>query len=301
MQQVLIIVLSHNKKDMVLECLESLERQEYGHCQIVVFDNGSSDGSPEAIKQRFPSIDLVSNGTNLGAIRGRNAAVEYAAHYSKFDYVLFLDDDAETGIESIKLLVEALKKDPEAGLACGKTYIRLDSNIIMSTGIRERLYLGLCYDRGAGEQDDGQFEEDGYVDACGAFAFMIRFDLFEELAGFDEIFSPYGWEDVDLCLRARDRGYRTLYVHDAVFAHKGTRMGRKPVPHYERNKAKGFLTLLSRHTTILERISAAFFVPLRGLLLLMRFAAQGNRRAITAQLKGIGDFFRARIKTSHKS
>lgn len=294
MQQVLVIVLNYNKRDMVLECLESLGRQSYRACRIVVFDNASTDGSQEAIKKRHPDIDLVCNDTNLGAIGGRNAAVEYAKRKFDFDYVLFLDDDAGTAVDSIQLLVNALDSDPNAGVACGKTYISLDSDIIMSAGIRERLYLGLCYDRGAGDKDEGQFNENGYVDACGAFAFMISTTLFEELEGFDDAFTPYGWEDVDLCLRARDRGHRTLYVHDAVFAHKGTRLGRKPLPGYERNKARNFLTLLFRHTTILEKLSAALFVPLRGLLLFARFAAQGNWQAISAQLSGVGDILYAR-------
>ena len=123
---------------------------------------------------------------------------------------------------------------------------------------------------------------------------MIRAALFEELAGFDDAFTPYGWEDVDLCLRARALGYRTRYVHTASFAHKGTRLGRKPLPAYERNKAKNYLVLMFRHTTLPQKLSAAFFIPLRGLVLFARFAWQGNWRMIPAQLKGIRDYIHTR-------
>jgi len=78
MTQVLVVVLNHNKKDMVLECLASLYRQAYGPCHIVVVDNGSTDGSQSAIRQRYPNIDLLCNDTNLGAVGGRNAGVTYA-------------------------------------------------------------------------------------------------------------------------------------------------------------------------------------------------------------------------------
>jgi hypothetical protein len=295
MTQVLVVVLNHNKKDMVLECLASLYRQAYGPCHIVVVDNASTDGSQSAIRQHYPNIDLICNDTNLGAAGGRNAGVTYARQGKyDFSYVLFLDDDAEVTDDSIRQLVSALDSDADAGIACGKTYINLNSDIIMSAGITEQLYLGRSYDRGSGEKDQGQFDKTEYVDACGGFAIMIRIALFEELGGFDDSFTPYGWEDVDLCLRARSRRQLTRYVPDAVFAHKGTRLGRGPNPDYERNKSKNFMKLLFRHTTVLQKISAAFFVPLRGLLLLTRFALKGHWRAIYAQLSGVSDFFRAR-------
>jgi GT2 family glycosyltransferase len=164
----------------------------------------------------------------------------------------------------------------------------------MSAGIRERFHLGLCYDRGAGKPDDGRYDSDEYVDACGSFAFMIRATLFEELDGFDNVFTPYGWEDVDLCLRARARGHLTRYVAAARFAHKGTRLGRKPLPVYERSKARNYLTLLSRHTTLPRRLSASVFVPLRGLWMLVRYAWQGNWQVMPAQLQGVRDYIHTR-------
>jgi len=290
MRSVLVIVLNYNKKGMVLECLESLERQVYRPCSIVVVDNASTDGSQAAIREHYPHVDLLCSEINLGAIGGRNTGVEYARRKYNFDYLLFLDDDAEVEVDSILKLVNALESDKSAGITCGKTYISSGSDILMSAGIRERFYLGLCYDRGAGEKDDGQFDRDEYVDACGAFAFMIRSALFEELEGFDLAYSPYGWEDVDLCLRARTRGSLTRFIHTAAFVHKGTRLGRKPLPGYERTKARNYLQLISRHATILQKLSAAIFVPLRGLLLFARFARQGNWQAISAQMKGVRDF-----------
>jgi GT2 family glycosyltransferase len=292
MQQVLVIVLNHNKKDMVLECIGSLTRQSYSPIHVVVVDNASTDGSREAIRDKFPNLDLLCKDQNLGAIGGKNEGYAYGKQKGDFEFVLFLDDDAEVGAGSIGLLVEALNRDALAGLACGKTYVSFQSNTLMSAGIRERLYLGLCLDRGAGAEDHGQFNTDEYVDACGAFAMMVRAALFEEIGGFDTAFTPYGWEDVDLCLRARARGQRTRYVPAATFAHKGTRLGRGPIPAYERHKARNYLKLLRRHTTPIQKLAAAVFVPLRGLLLLSRFALHGDWRAAPAQLKGAIDYFR---------
>lgn len=291
MHQVMVIVLNFNKREMVLECLQSLVRQTYQPCNVVVFDNASTDGSQIAIKERYPKIDLVCSSKNLGAIGGRNAAVEYARQKYEFEYLLFLDDDAETNENSIKNLVEALNNDEKTAIACGKTYINRGSTVIMSAGITVKLYFGRCKDRGAGREDEGQFDESKYVDACGAFAFLIRAKVFEQLGGFDQVFSPYGWEDIDLCLRAGKCGYQTRYVPAAIFFHKGTRLGRKPIATYEKNKARNFFTLLNRHTNWLEKLSAVIFVPIVGLSLIAKFAANGEWHAIGAQLRGTMEFF----------
>jgi GT2 family glycosyltransferase len=289
---VLVIVLNYNKREMVLQCLDSLCHQHYEPCHVVVVDNASSDGSVEAIRAVWPEIDLLCNESNLGAIAGRNAGVSYARQKYTFDYILFLDDDAEVTPDAVGKLVAALKADPDTGIVCGKTYLSFDGDILMSAGIRERFYFALCYDRGAGEPDCGQYDEECYVEACGAFAFMIRAELFAELEGFDPVFSPYGWEEVDLCLRARRLGARTRYVPRAKFCHKGTRLGRKPIPGYERNKVTNYLALIQRHMTPTQKLSAIVFVPLRALLLIGRFIWQGNWGVIPAQFRGLGDFLR---------
>ena len=111
--QLSIIVVSYNTREMTLACLDSVVRETLEvDYQLIVVDNASTDGSQEAIKKHHPDIDLVCNDTNLGAIGGRNAAVEYAKRDFDFDYVLFLDDDAETAVDSIQLLVNALDSDP---------------------------------------------------------------------------------------------------------------------------------------------------------------------------------------------
>ena len=298
MRRILVVVLNHNKKDLVLDCLASLEQHARGgdDIRILVYDNASQDGSQAAIRAGHPDFELVCSDLNLGAIGGRNAAVAHAARSAHSDYIQFLDDDAEITAGSIQLLAEALEADPTLGLACGKTYIGPGSDILMSTGITAKLHLGICRDRGAGEKDTGQYDRDDDVDACGSFAFMVRASIFDALGGFDPVYSPYGWEDVDFCLRARRGGHRVRYVHRAIFAHKGTRMGRRPRAGYERNKARNFLTLLIRHTTPIEKLAAAIFVPLAALRLFTRFVANGDWRMIPAQIGGLAEHLGRRRK-----
>ena len=289
--RVLILVLSFDKRELLLQCLASVRLQRYAPRQVLVVDNASTDGSQEAIRREFPDFELLANPENLGAISGRNLGVAQASLGRHFDYILFLDDDAQTSPDAVEKLVDALERDPSAGLACGKTYLEFGDDRLMAAGARVRFHLASAADRGAGQRDRGQYDRSEYVDACGAFALMVRAQLFERLGGFDPVFNPYGFEDFDLCLRARAMGFRTLYVADAEFAHAGTRFGRDPKPDYERWKVGNFLTLARRHMSRGERLSAFFALPLRGLLLFCRFACRGQWGVIRAQLRGAWEHF----------
>lgn len=284
---VVIVVLNHNKKNDVLACLASVAQLTYRPFEVVVVDNASTDGSREAIRAAFPGYHLVESGTNVGASRGRNLGVEYAERKLAFEYVLFLDDDAETTANSLTVCIDALSGDERTGIVCGKTYIRANSDILMSTGIRVRLAAATVYDIGSGEVDRGQYDEPRTVDACGGFAFVIRRSLLAQLQGFDAAYSPYGWEEVDLCLRARTLGFRTSYLPTALFSHKGTRQGRPSVPAYELNKARNFITLLRRHATFVEQVSCAAWIPIRAARLLWKFVQRGESSLILLHVRGV--------------
>lgn len=283
---VVIVVLNHNKKNDVLACLASVSRLTYRPFEVVVVDNASTDGSQEAIRKAFPGCHLVESGSNVGASRGRNLGVEYAERNLAFDYVMFLDDDAEVTADSLSVCIDGLSLDERTGIVCGKTYIRANSDILMSTGIRVRLSAASVYDIGSGEADLGQYDEPRTVDACGGFAFVIRRSLFGQLRGFDAAYSPYGWEEVDLCLRAKELGFRTSYLPTAVFSHKGTRQGRPSVPAYELNKARNFVTLLKRHASLAEQASCAAWIPVRASRLLWKFVQRGEASLILMHVRG---------------
>jgi hypothetical protein len=283
---VVIVVLNHNKRNDVLACLASVSKLTYRPVAVVVVDNASTDGSREAIRMAFPGYHLVESPTNVGASRGRNLGVEYAERHLRFDYVMFLDDDAEATAGALSVCVDWLCRDDQAGIVCGKTYTQPNSRVLMSTGIRVRLAAASVYDIGSGEEDRGQHDEPRAVDACGGFAFVIRRTLLHQLRGFDEAFSPYGWEEVDLCLRARALGYRTVYLPAALFSHKGTRQGRPSVPEYELNKARHFITLLKRHATFAEQLRCAAWIPVRALKLSWKFVRRGEASLIFLHVRG---------------
>jgi GT2 family glycosyltransferase len=276
-----VLVLSFNKREHTLRCLESVAHLEYAPREVIVVDNGSSDGSAAAISQHFPQVHLVRSRTNLGAAGGRNLGIRWAGEHLSYRYLLFLDDDTVVDPRLAGELVAVLRRHPDAGLATPKAY-RTGSDAILASagGMRVRLGSGSITDIGAGQRDRGQFAAPVAVDACVGFAVLGRREALERVGGFDDRYNPYGWEEVDLSLRIRELGYLIRYAPGAVCWHAGGTPGRgRRILAYERGKVLNYLRLMRRHATAGEWL--AF------LALLQVWAA----RLLSAQ---VGSFLRAR-------
>lgn len=296
-RRVVAIVLSHERRVSLLENLASLHESLDPPAAVIVFDNASTDGSAEAVTEQFPDVELLRSEVNLGVAEARNRAWRHAETHHAFDYLLFLDDDSVLTRECIGHLVRAFEEHPEAGVLGGKAFVDREQRTLCSTGIRTNFYAASIRDLGSGELDRGQYDEPGERDAVGGFAQMIRRTLFEDLDGFDERFKRYGWEDVDLCLRARAWGRTTRYVPTAVVIHKGTQAARRPVAVYENAKAANFPRLALRHSSPLQKLCLCVVLPVRVLLLWMRMLLSGNAAMIPAQFSGALEGFRRSIRT----
>jgi len=284
---VAIIILNFNKRTEVLEAIESALTITYPHHHVLVVDNASTDGSWESISECYPELSKIRLPNNFGAAGGRNAGWQHMKKHVHVEYILFLDDDAVIAREAVQHFVQALHSDQTVGVACGKGYTRAPSRIINTVGIRVNWYTGVINDIGAGEEDCGQYDHARYVDACGCFGLFIRATLFEQLNGFNERFNPYGWEDVDLCLRSKQLGLKTLYVPTAIIHHKGTKLGRKPLPSYEQTKARNYLYLIREHANVPQLICNGLYLPFRLLALTIKLIRQGNGMVITSHIRGV--------------
>lgn len=289
-----VIVLSYNKRDLTLRCLESVRRLAYRPEIVVVVDNGSTDGSADAVAAAFPEVRLVRSPVNTGAAGGRNLGVRAATAVAAARWLLFLDDDSQVHELLADELAAALRDDPRAGLATPKAY-RLDAPDVIASagGMRVRLGRGTVVDLGAGQRDAGQFEGGGTVDACVGFAVLARREAFERVGGFDETFNPYGWEEVDLSLRLRRDGWTIRYVPTAVCWHAGGTAGRGArVASYERGKAANFLRLMRRHATAREWLGFAAVLPLQLARLAGMRVRDRSMRVAWAHALGIVDGLR---------
>jgi hypothetical protein len=298
-----VLVLSFNKRDDTLRCLESVSRMRYQPRQVMVVDNGSADGSAEAIAGAHPEVHLVRSPVNLGAAGGRNLGIRCANQRFPYAYLLFLDDDAVVEEGAADALVAALREDPRAGLATPKAYRAGSPGLIASAGgMHVDLWRGSITDVGAGQVDAGQFDRPATMDSCVGFAVLVRRQVLDRCTGFDEEFNPYGWEEVEFSLRVRKAGYTIRYAPTAIVHHAGGTPGRghRIVP-YERGRIGNYLRLLRRHATPLQWVCALAVLPVRGAPLVLDQVRRGDWRIVRAHWEGLVEGIRSVARRRRRS
>jgi GT2 family glycosyltransferase len=213
------VVLSWNRRDDTLACLESLEAATYPDLRIACVDNGSSDGSADAVAARFPEVVVTRLPTNLGFAGGMNAGIR-AALDAGAEHVYLLNNDMVVEPGFVEPLVEALAADPEAAAAC--------SQILFAAAPDRTWYAGASFRprRGYhgrhlryGEPPLPASVSPYPTDRACAGAMLVSRTVLERVGLFDESLFAYG-EDVDWSLRARAQGLRVLVVPASVVRHE---------------------------------------------------------------------------------
>ncbi len=197
-----------NGKKYLEGCLESLASQSFQDFKVIVVDNASTDNSIELIESKFPWVKTIKNTRNLGFA----AAINQGIRTSNTEYIATLNNDTQCTREWLASLLEALDSEPDAGMAASRM-LRFNGTID-STGI-EVYRSGGAYDRGAGKKN-GEFPREVFGACAGAA--LYRRKMLEDIGLFDESYFAY-LEDVDLAFRARLRGWKAIYVPNAVVYH----------------------------------------------------------------------------------
>lgn len=293
-----VVILSMNKTQDILACIESVKKQTYRNMNIVVVDNGSTDGTPHAIAESHPDVHVIRNDKNLGICTGRNQGWSYAKKHFFPEYILQLDNDTVLAPGYVEHLYEAMRGDPSVGLVCGKAYARYPSTTLASAGIRVNLWTGIIKDRGHGDQDRGQFNVPEYVDAAPGFGNLIRIGALEAAEGWNEAYDPYGWDDTEFCLRLRKLAFRIAYVPKAIIYHSGTQFGRAPMPVYERSKVRNYFRVVSDYASLPQKFTTYALLPFRWVLLAGRHVRNGNGYVLKAHAAAVYDWIRGDRRTT---
>lgn len=209
-----IIIVNWNGRELLTRCLAALSGQTRRDFEVVVVDNGSSDGSAEFLRREHPGARLVALDQNTGFAGGNNAGLAV----SRGRFIVTLNNDMEPCPDWLEKLAAGFERDPRIGSCVGKMFFYDRHDIINSAG-DVLLFDGQGVNRGLNEKDRGHYEREEYVPAATAGAAAYRREMLEETGFFDERYFAY-FEDVDLSLRAIRRGWRCLYVPSAVAYHR---------------------------------------------------------------------------------
>ena len=219
-----VVIVNWNRQALLRACLNSLARQTHPSFQVLVVDNGSTDGSASMVEEMAKSfpvpLGLISNSTNLGFCAANNQGI-WALNT---ELLGLLNNDAEVEPGWLEALEQAIRQGDDVGMAASKIVVWEDPTRIDKCG--HLIYPdGQNRGRGSGQTDRGQFdrpEEVLWPDGCAA---MYRRAMLEDIGGFDEDFFAYA-DDAELGLRARWAGWRCWYTPAAVVRHhRGATLG----------------------------------------------------------------------------
>lgn len=225
-----ILVVSYNTKKLTLECLASVfEQTRLTPFELIVWDNASSDGSPEAIGETYGTrVQLVKSDENLGFAAANNRAAKIATG----DYLLLLNPDTVILDGAIDVLTAFADRFPECRIWGGRTLFKDGSLNSSSCWGRQTVWSLFCQATGLSvifkrtsvfnPEGMGGWNREGThaVDIVSGCFFMITNELWATLGGFREDFFMYG-EEADLCLRARKLGAQPTVASEATIVHYG--------------------------------------------------------------------------------
>ncbi len=232
-----IVVLCWNDLKVIADCLRSIYAATPSmDFEVIVSDNGSSDGSVDFVRQKYSQVRVIENGANLRFAKANNVGIRA----SRGEYVLILNPDTIIHDGTLDKMVMFADKHPESG-AFGCRVVNADGSYQVSArpfpSLRSEWIVALCL-RPLGHLADWflsdkyvgwEGESERQVDWVSGCFILVRGELLKRLEGFDERFFYY-YEDIDLCRRIWEAGYPIIYTPEATIVHLGGQSTKKRFP-----------------------------------------------------------------------
>lgn len=235
MIKVSIIILTFNRQKLIQKCLDSLYDNISSNYEIIVIDNGFTDGALNLLK-KYKRLIVIENSNNVGVAAGRNIGIKKA----KGKYIIFLDDDAYVSQMSFEKIIKYMEKNNKVGIIGPKILYpngKIQESVRHFPTIMSILWRGLLlyrlfpdikfYSKYVMKKfNHNEIKEvDWVLGACQ----IIRKKVFDTIGILDEKYF-FGYEDIDFCYRAKIAGWKTIYYPYSTIYHN-----------YARESAKGFI------------------------------------------------------------
>ena len=283
--RVVAIVLNYDGKDVTLPAISSLAAMEYPNLEILHVDNGSSDGSFEAVAEAFPGVVQVRIERNQGVVHGINTGMRTALERGA-DYLLILNNDIEADRSMLGEMVRIAESDPTIGCVGPKIYYHSDEKRLWSAGGVIRFKESVTRERGMGEIDRGQYDRDEEVPYVNGCAMLARRSAVEAAGLWDPLFH-LAVDDADWCMRMKRENYRCYYAHRAVLWHKVayTVGGYQAKRTYYNGRSAALF--VRRYGGFLDWCTFLLFTAAAFPAALVRELPRRNHGAVLAKLRGV--------------
>lgn len=271
--KVAIVIVHYNGENLIRMCLKSLRKTNYSDYRIFVFDNGSTDNTAEIITNEFPEATLFSVPKNLGLTKAANKAFSLAMEAYHCDYIAFLNNDIEViSPDWLSGMVQTAQEIKGTGVVgCKLLY---PDGTIQHAG--ELFWPDRLRGKGESAEKYGSVEE---LRAVTFAASLIRTEVFKKIGFFDEVFSPFYYEDLDFCFRAKKSGFKSVYA------------GNVSLTHHE----GGSLKFNTEHEYIVARNAIIFYARYAPLFEFMKIVARIYLRLIIRRADKRKDFGKGNV------
>src|ERR1035441_2699758 len=287
MKKVCVVILNWNGRDLTLRCLEDLRKSDYPEVACVIVDNGSTDGSTEAIGKAFPEVGVIRNTVNLGWAGGSNQGIAWGLAHGA-DYLLMLNNDTWTDPAMISALVAPAPKLQDQVVTIPKIYLGSDPTRFWFAGGRVNFWTGLFSNPAYNLVDDGRFDSSPDVEYASGCCVLMPKGIAEHVGGFDHSFFSYV-EDVEWSIRCRSAGFRIVLCPAAKLWHDVSVTGKKRPAMMRYYLTRNHLWHLRRHASPWQFATAMFLLPLRSLWRMIRLLGARDGKSFMAELRGLKD------------
>lgn len=216
-----VVVPNWDGIDSLAACLDSLLVQS-APTEVIVVENGSTDGSQQFLAEKYPGVTVLLQGKNLGFAGGVNVGIEYALAQGYTAVALF-NNDAVADKDWLEQLQKGLEDQAVGITTC--TFMSADGKHLDSTGDLFTNW-GLPYPRGRDEISTKQYDRQTEIFGASGGASLYRVSMLKEIGLFDEDFFAY-YEDVDLSFRAQLAGWKVKYIPESIAYHDTGSTSRK--------------------------------------------------------------------------
>ena len=277
--KVAIVILNWNGIKYLRDFLPSVLTSSWPNLDIIVGDNGSTDGSVDFLKQNFPTVQIIQNDQNYGFTGGYNRVLEKV----DADYFILLNSDVEVHAGWITPVISLMESDPLIAAAVPKIKAFAEKDHFEHAGAAGGFIdvYGYPFCRGRMfyeiEQDKGQYEQSGEIFWASGAAMFVKKKYWVEAGGFDDRFFAH-MEEIDLCWRLKNMGYKVMYCAESEVYHVGGGTLNTENPFKTFLNFRNNLLLLRNNLSFWRGMLIIFIRFWMDLLAIVRFLNEGKRR-----------------------
>jgi len=276
-----IIILNYNFGDLLLNCMESIQKSNYKNYEIILVDNASKDNSHKKCAEKFPEIKLIENKENLGYSGGNNVGIKEA----KGEFLVILNPDTIVKQNWLEELLNAYNTTGE-GLYQPKLVILGNEEQINSAGNMIQTF-GFGFSLGKGEKDSDKYNIPRKIGFASGACLFISKELMEKMGCFEPFLFSYH-DDMDLGWKAAKMGINSYYVPSSIVKHMGSyahQWNKTKFYYIERNRHYCIFTHYSKKT-ILKMLPALILIDMAMILFFF------SKRMLRMKLRAYSDIIK---------